>query len=277
MKPPEKPWREFMAGLWCLGSAPFRFLSLEAGGLLPSQLPHEQVVRCQGTTDEQPENCIKAVTWNVFEGRGKILRENLETLADTHHLLLLQEAPSPEDSLYDHLRQLHYLYAPECFYDIRNPDTRTTGNMILSRYPLTNERVLDLPRVTWNYINPRQVYRRNALHATASGLTIWNTHLDIYTHRQLRAAQFAPVNELLSDRPTILGMDANTVYRIIHKSCEPVLTMIESNGLDDVIAHRKRLSFADHLFTNLLVENANELPMRGSDHKPISAKLRLKE
>ncbi len=245
----------------------------------PKQNSIQQIGTLNGTitgSNKIMSNKIRVATWNMYHGKRPEAKDTLAELIDTHHVLLLQEAPSPRDTrLYDPFSSLHSIYAPDLFYDASDLQTKTAGNIILSKLPLDNIEVLNLAKVSWEYLGPKQPIRRNAIHASVHAneqeIQLWNTHLEIYCRPHSRALQMKAILEKLTDEPTIIGMDANTLYRILHKQLEPLLKELEQKGLVDTLTNRPRMNFADYILSNRTASKNAVLDLPGSDHKPISS------
>ncbi len=270
---------DHLQGILALGLSAIR-PSTYSDNILPDyQSPKNNSIIIRGTNTKIPPNMLEVVTWNVFEGRKPSLKKDLEQLAEQHDVLLLQELPSPNDSdLLDKFSDWDIVYAPDFFYDPnvkRKQKCEHSGNAIVSRYSLHGVEILNLPKVTWDFHGPDSPVNRNAILAsidTLSGpLDLWNAHLEIYCRPHSRLLQAKPILDRLSKHPTILGMDTNAVYSLVHNLFEPVLGALEKKGFEDSLIVHSKKAFADYIFTNSLIYHSKILPLQGSDHYPISA------
>jgi len=130
-------------------------------------------------------------------------------------LLLLQEIESHESEGSSRTRQvaevlqMNYVYAPA-----RGTENGGThGLAVLSRFPLADIEVLELPRYDLGYRTRRRIALGVTVDVGGRPLRIYNVHLDTRINVQDRLAQIRPVVEAAERQPleeVIIGGDFNT-------------------------------------------------------------------
>ena len=175
------------------------------------------VERSETTTKHQPKSEFTVATFNVhMESPKKLIAAIVSApslrLAD---LILLQEIEWPSGSQRSnaaaiaHALGLHHAYAPG--YGLSGGGSH--GIAILSRLPLSDIKVIELPHVD-TVVNSA---RRVAIGAIVLGhngpVRVWNVHLDNRVNPQTRADQLKPVFEAIdveSPARVLVAGDLNT-------------------------------------------------------------------
>lgn len=171
-------------------------------------------------SDEQPRR-LRVVTFNVYGASSRDIvrsfqRDPALRRAD---IIFFQEIETRDRDVLSRPAQvaraldMTYAYAPGYGLGERG----SHGVAILSRVPLDDFRIIELPRV-WVHINSA---RRVALGATARvgdrAVRLYNTHLDNRQNPGQRIGQIGPVFDDIErylreveDLPVVLGGDLNT-------------------------------------------------------------------
>jgi endonuclease/exonuclease/phosphatase family metal-dependent hydrolase len=159
---------------------------------------------------------LRVVTFNVAmqDARaigGALLRSPELRAAD---VIFLQEveavAGEPDSRAAQVARQLrlHHAYAPA----FGRSDGGSHGVAILSRYPLSEIRVMELPRRDLHYNSRRRVALAATIRIGAQPVRLYCVHLDLRVRSRDRVTQLEPVLRAASrgDTPVVIGGDFNT-------------------------------------------------------------------
>lgn len=181
---------------------------------------------------------IRVVTFNVHSipatelVRG--LRDDPElTQAD---IFLLQEVESHEGEGKSRAHQaaealhLNYVYAPA-----RTIEGGTHGLAILSRFPLADVRVLQLPLYDLGFNTRQRIALAATVEVAGRSLRLWNLHLDTRINSHDRIEQLRPAVEAARAEPgpVVVGGDFNTapVRWLLHVL--PVFRSNQAGAVDD--------------------------------------------
>jgi len=234
----------------------------------------------RGTSSERVNGKIRIATYNCYEHRLEN-KDTLKHLIDHHDIILLQETRPRHHEKWRWLpNELHSIYVPDNFYNRKDP-TDTGGNMILSRLPFEDSWSVTLPVASWDYHyceKKQHKIRRNIVRVQTEGIIVGNTHLDAWCSPSSRRKQLAPhITSIDHRQPTILGGDFNLLYRFFGLE-EPVFETLQKQQLQSTMgdARPKKLSHACHYIWHsrqFKKEKSTFLPLKGSDHYPLSATL----
>lgn len=197
-----------------------------------------------------PPNQLRVVTYNVHfgqdvDGIARAIREN-EALAAAD-LLLLQEIESHPDegsSRTSRLAQvlgMGYVYVPA-----RPERSGTHGIALMSRHPVENLQVMQLPDADIPSGPPSRVAMSCDLHTTSGMLRVINVHLDTRLNLALRIRQLRPV-VVSQPSPVVIAGDLNTLDYIFAAGAAPLLPVdsaIGSSQADEVDGFMKTLGYA---------------------------------
>jgi endonuclease/exonuclease/phosphatase family metal-dependent hydrolase len=223
---------------------------------------------------------LAVVTWNQHAGAGDLAQllddlsmKRIAEAAGGHYVILLQEAVE------DGERGLRALTAPRrlavAFTPVRRTAARTTGNAIVSTLPLTETRVIDLPR-------ERQPRTALMTHIEVAGerLAIVSTHLEnrlgwlrgLFGDRARGRQAFALLRAIPAQGHAILGGDMNTMLGPDEPAWRAFLARFPDTPERPEPTFRDRLVL-DHLFFDLpdgWVGTRRVVAERyGSDHHPV--------
>jgi endonuclease/exonuclease/phosphatase family metal-dependent hydrolase len=227
------------------------------------------------------------MTYNIHHGANMDRVYALEGIAEAIReqrpdLVALQEVDrrwSARSSFDDQPARLSEMTGLEAHFGVaQERDGGEYGNLILSRYPLTERSVAPLPRLS-EAAEPRCVVSAR-VEVQGAALRFWCTHLQ-HNSAEERAAQVRALLGHLHNEPTVLAGDLNAQPRdaelapLMHEltdawaacSAEPGYT-IPSTG------PTKRI---DYVFTSsgLRVAGARIPTTRASDHLPVVVDLEL--
>lgn len=233
------------------------------------------------------------LSWNVYRNyRARRLAASLEQLMERYapDVLLFQEAPVYASSRFADLplfAGLHARYAP--VHLIHRPGGRLnflhSGQLTLSKLPLETTEVYELPPLpsrTRPGASRKGTIRRNVLYtrlrlgSTAVGL--YNVHFENRAGPAGRARQARHLLEIIRSGPeevVVVGGDFNSRFT---RTLETSLRLFAAEGFLDPFRHvgpawRPRLDYI--LLRGAEVLEADELRVRGSDHRPVLLRFRL--
>ena len=243
-----------------------------------------------------PANRLTVVTWNIEQGSR--FEAVLAVLRDQRaDVILLQEADRfcrrsgyrdvPRDLA--HALDMNWVSAGE-FQEIgesRGHVAATTGQAILSRYPIENAETIVFLRqsaMRW-HINPVQPRRggRMALHAQTAGVNVYTVHLESSGADAVRDAQIKDVlarDAWAARSAAVIGGDFNNTARAI----PPLLAAVSAHGFLDALGpgdarqtsvrHRHPIDWLFARDTGLTSGRVQRV-QRVSDHFPLIATVDL--
>jgi endonuclease/exonuclease/phosphatase family metal-dependent hydrolase len=259
----------------------------------PPEPPPDPVLRPAGGAAPAPPAELTLVSWNIhrdYDARG--VRSTLARLIAERgpDLLLLQEVPVQVDGPFWEdgtvaplLQPMHLAYLPihrvlraSLYYPFEH-----SGLLTASRWPFTTARAVALPVVTRPKLGPDHHVVRVAL-ATGQSvgghtLRVVNLHLENTTGPGGRRAQILGALEAVADLsdPVILAGDLNTALGPLESS----VRALRNAGFTRVplAGRRSLLPGLDHVFVRgLEVLDGEVLPYRGSDHRPVVCRVRMR-
>ncbi len=204
-------------------------------GLEQSRAPH--TARATGE--------IAVATFNVHMESPKILVAAIvsdRTLRDAD-VILLQEIEWPSDAGRSHAADIanvlgmHHVYAPS--YGLKGGGSH--GIAILSRFPLSDPRVVGLPRNDTVVNSARRVAMAATIATSTGPVRIWNVHLDNRINPSRRFTQLSPVFEAIdqeSHSRVIFGGDLNTSPFCWIGHLVPVPCGLQARKIDRAVAAR---------------------------------------
>lgn len=165
-----------------------------------------------------PPETLRVVSFNVhYASDVPRLAESIRANANLRHadVFLLQEIESHQSEGASRTRKLaqalklNYVYAPAR----RTEDGGTHGLAILSRFPLSNVKVLPLKQFDLGFHTRRRIALAVTLDVAGRPLRLYNLHLDTRLNAKDRIEQLHPVVEAARRSPVaevIIGGDFNT-------------------------------------------------------------------
>jgi endonuclease/exonuclease/phosphatase family metal-dependent hydrolase len=248
-----------------------------------------------GTTTAAPANLAKRplrlVTFNVHAESADALVLGIQSsrTMSSADLFLLQEMESSASEAENRARQvarrldMHFAYAPA----YARWDGGSHGVAVLSRFPLRDIEVIELPRYDVYFNSGRRI----ALGATADtdggALRVYSVHLDNRINTSARVRQLAPVLERAEHDTdaVIIGGDLNTSPFCWLAHVLPVVCTRQAARLEAAVRQRGYATPAvgvgptskwlgmrlDALFTRGLtpVDTGVDRSVRLSDHLPL--------
>lgn len=158
---------------------------------------------------------IRVVTFNVHSIAVAELVRGLRGDPELSHadIFLLQEVESHEGEGSSRAHQaaealhLNYVYAPA-----RTIEGGTHGLAILSRFPLADVRVLQLPLYDLGFNTRQRIALAATVEVAGRSLRLWNLHLDTRINSHDRIEQLRPAVEAARGEPgpVVVGGDFNT-------------------------------------------------------------------
>lgn len=201
-----------------------------------------------------PRPTLRIVTFNIHHGDDlPALIESLRRhpVLCSADIFLLQEIESYPAEGASRARQLaqalrmNYAYAPAR----RTRQGGTHGLAILSRYPLSDVRVLPLRQFDLNVHTRRRIALAATAHVGGHPLRLYNLHLDTRLNPQDRLEQLRPVVDAARDHAiagAVVGGDFNTnplrwLFHVIpifrSDQAGAVDDFMRENGFDTPVAH----------------------------------------
>ena len=253
-----------------------------------------------GTTTAAPANSpkrpLRLVTFNVHAESADALVLGIQSsrTMSSADLFLLQEMESSASEAENRARQIarrldmHFAYAPA----YARWDGGSHGVAVLSRFPLRDIEVIELPRYDVYFNSGRRI----ALGATADidggALRVYSVHLDNRINTSARVRQLAPVLERAEHDTdaVIIGGDLNTSPFCWLAHVLPVVCTRQAARLEAAVRQRGYATPAvgvgptskwlgmrlDALFTRGLtpVDAGVDRSVRLSDHLPLWVDIR---
>lgn len=229
---------------------------------------------------------ITVISWNIQFGIA--VDAAINALTSTTHLrgadvVLLQEMDSAGAARIAAALDMDHYFEAACTHP---KSGREFGNAVLSRGPISNHRVVDLPHQSRWQGTPRiAVGADTMLRGTPVGL--WSVHTEVPTlGARKRRAQFQRTAEAAAEHSPgcyLVGGDFNTpTARSIARLSDSMRHLgarhISETSGHSLVRARRRLTL-DHLFAQGLVESrcgTVEVP-GASDHRALWAEVRLSE
>ncbi len=246
-----------------------------------------------------PRACgIGIVSLNLHEVQDSdVILGNLRRVGDlsSASLILLQEVVHPGGGklgVADRLAQsldMQVFFAPA--FNWRKGSVQ--GLAILSRYPILERRVLQLPQFNLRWRSRHRIALRAVVDTPPGRIRIYNVHLDTRLNLDQRIVQLTPVVEDAStaEGAIIVAGDFNTnPYRWLQHTIPLLFGPDQPSGIQQYLARfgfesafpRKTITSRwlrmqlDWIFLRgLLVESVAYRPMKFSDHYAIYSRLDL--
>ena len=207
---------------------------------VPADLAIEQ------TFPQQPANHrpgdLRVVTFNVHRettdnvlkgiyGDRAIDRADVYILEEVHRVETPATTCSPACTLGKQLG-FYALYAPG-----HAQDTGSDGVAIVSRYPITASRVIELPYFNVHYNSGRRVALVATLDVDGTPVTVYGVHLDNRLTPGDRKKQMLPVldSAQIQTTPVIIAGDFNTGPATWIAHVVPVITTTQDNHFERLI------------------------------------------
>jgi endonuclease/exonuclease/phosphatase family metal-dependent hydrolase len=243
---------------------------------------------------ERPAGTLRVATYNVHGCVGMDRQRSESRVAEviasmSADVVGLQELDSGRkrsaaiDQAAEIARQLGWKHV---FHPAMRDGDEQYGNAIISRYPLTLKRAIELPGTgTW-FCREQRVAIWTEAETNLGAVQIVNTHFGLGRNERIQQANYLASAELLgsvaADTPLVLLGDLNSVrsspgYRILAKHLRDVRTLVGSGGAFRTFPTKFPSLGVDHIFLNaalgattLQVHRAP--PARvASDHYPLVA------
>jgi len=257
--------------------------------LAESEKPSKKtVLRNNADRVVQPEELI-IVSWNILRNYSAMkIRKSLSSILQEYHphFLLIQEAPVYpnhvfwDEPLFDdfnvYYAPLHQVRKNSSFYPFEH-----SGQLTLSRFPLSNTAVYELPTVTRPVLSKDHLIQRLALYTQVTlkdnqTLGIYNLHLENatgYNGRKRQLEHLLKIIDHAQDDIVVLGGDFNTIFG---SYLEQGINQLEQQGFENVFSSERRFTpRLDYFFIKGAVATGLQLKGKGSDHQPIMAKIRI--
>lgn len=243
------------------------------------------------------EPILRIASWNIGWGRKK--DNNIHTLTQNADIanadiIFLQEVDEHKkrSGMEDLPKRIAEATGFYCAYgtEFREAGNGSTGNMILSRYPLQNVKIIRLQEGC-GFINTayKKIYGgrmaiTGALTKNGSHLIVCCIHLSTDFERQggpngrLNQLEelFYKLEKINHVRPDIIGGDLNT-----YRKSEPALAYLKNEGYNitfssgNVSTYMFAKRATDRVASRLEILEERKLEAKGSDHSPIYTVLKL--
>lgn len=196
-----------------------------------------------------PPEQLRVVTFNVHygqdvEGIARAIRENSALV--TADLLLLQEIEShPEEGSSRASRLAQALGMGFIYVPARLERQGTHGLALLSRHPVENLAVMQLPDANIPSGPPARIAMSCDLRTPHGSLRVINVHLDTRLNIALRIRQLRPV-VVAQPSPVLIAGDFNTLEYIFAGGAVPLLpvdTAVGGSQADDVDVYMETLGY----------------------------------
>lgn len=232
------------------------------------------------------ELCV--LSYNIQRGEQRTrAAASLRAAVEAHrpHVILLQEAPveffreGPSAELFAG-RDL--FFAP--FHQVDRPDRRYPhplyGQLTASTCPMRNHHVIELPTVNPSTLGPAHTLKRIALYAelaAADGRVVGlvNVHNEPFARGRDRRKQHEAFLEVVEQRLPDVAVCCGDFNPTFGQRGEPGIRLLEEHGFANAFPHRWRALDTCLARGHAGYLEAVRLPLAGSDHRPIVARLRL--
>jgi len=241
--------------------------------------------------EESARPSLRIATFNVHAASAVALVRGIASARSVSaaDVLLLQEMESSGSERESRVRQvarqlgMHYAYAPA----YARYDGGSHGIAVLSRFPLRDVEVIELPRFEVYFNSARRIALGATVAVGGGALRVYSVHLDNRVNPSARLRQLAPVLER-AERDTgavIIGGDLNTTPFHWFANVIPVVWAGQAERLETAVRARGYATPAvgagatskwfgmrlDALFTRGLtpLEAVVDRSVRMSDHLPL--------
>jgi endonuclease/exonuclease/phosphatase family metal-dependent hydrolase len=176
------------------------------------------------------------------------------------------------------------------FHPAMKRDDEHYGNAILSRYPLTFRRAIELPGVPPFFCRENRAALGVDIETNLGPVHVINAHLGLgWRERVLQAQLFTRADwraAITGDTPLILLGDFNSLrasrpYRTLNRHLRDVRTLIQATGRVSTFPTRFPMLTVDHIFVNGTLQpvsvtvHRSPLARIASDHFPLVTELVL--
>jgi endonuclease/exonuclease/phosphatase family metal-dependent hydrolase len=175
-----------------------------------------------------------------------------------------------------------WFFAP--FHQVQRPDRRYPyrqyGQLIASTCRLDHTAVIELPTVNPSTLGAGHILKRIALYAELPGadgrtIGIVNVHNEPFARRRFRQMQHASMLQAVDQRKPDVAICCGDFNPSLGQRAEPGLQLLEANGFENAFHRHWRVLDSCFARGHRGFTLAARLPLPGSDHRPIVARLQL--